>query len=152
MDRRQAVAIVALVCALATAQAKKPKSIEGEPKVKGTPTLKLRSIDLARRTVLVEVGGLTKAPLANFFTFTDDRERHFVAVSVRCDEPFPSGVRVCTLEMPPGYERHKLTSLILHLHGLHGRPVQVDPAEVADAWEGAAAAATVSPGTDGGTP
>jgi len=139
---------LAFAFAFTFAFAKKPKSIEAEPRVKGSTTLRLRSIDLQRRQALIEVGGLSKAPLANFFTFTDDREHHFVAVNVRCDEPFPSGIRVCELEIPPGYERHKLTGLMLHVHGLHGKPVVVDPAEVSDAWD--AANAIVSPPTDGG--
>lgn len=143
---------MAFACAFtfAFAFAKKPKKIENEPKVKGSVTLKLRSIDLSTRQVLVEVGGLSKAPLANFFTFTDERERHFVAVNVRCEEPFPSGIRACEIEIPPGYEKHKLAGLILHVHGLHGKPVEVDPAEVADAWD--SANGTVSPPTDAGTP
>jgi hypothetical protein len=149
VDRYKALIAIAILVA-AVAAAKKPKKIENEPKVKGSVTLKLRSIDLQTRQVLVEVGGLSKAPLANFFTFTDERERHFVAVNVRCEEPFPSGVRACEIEIPPGYEKHKLAGLMLHVHGLHGKPVEVDPAEVADAWD--SANGSVSPPTDAGTP
>jgi hypothetical protein len=140
----------ALTFTFTFAFAKKPKRIEAEPKVSGATSFKLRSIDLQRRQVLIEVGGLSKAPLANFFTFTDERDRHFVAVNVRCDEPFPSGVRVCEVEMPPGYQKHKLTGLALHLHGLHGKPIAVEADEIADAWD--AANGTVNPPTDGGTP
>jgi hypothetical protein len=151
VDRRKTLALtLAFAFACTFAFAKKPKKIENEPKISGSVTLKLRSIDLSRRQVLVEVGGLSKPPLANFFTFTDERERHFVSVNVRCDEPFPSGIRACELEIPPGYEKHKLTALVLHVHGLHGKPIAVDPGEVADAWD--SANAMVSPPTDAGTP
>jgi hypothetical protein len=98
-------------------------------------TLQLGSLDLAHRLVRVEVDGLSKPPPANFFTFTDERGRHFVPMTIHCDEPSTSDSRRCTLEMPVGYQRYKLTSLVLHLHGLHGRTVEVEPAELAAAWE-----------------
>jgi hypothetical protein len=144
VDRTKAVAL-ALAAALAvvlawggvaTAKRRRP-AVEAEPKTTGSVTLKLRAIDLRTRHVLVEVGGLSKPPLANFFTFTDERGRHYVSMTIHCDEPFPSGTRVCELEIPAGYERHRLDSLILHLHGLHGRPIAADPSEVRDAWEAA---------------
>ena len=145
MDRRRAAVIFA--CALAAviglrgaaAGKKVSRATEREPSVKGTPTLHVRAIDLDKRRVLVEVGGLSRAPLGNFFTFTDERGRHFVAANIVCQEPFPSGTRACELEVPPGYEKHRLVSLLLHLHGLHGRPVAAEEAEVISAWEAAQA-------------
>jgi hypothetical protein len=103
----------------------------------GHPTLHLDSIDLARREVLVEVSGLGKAPLANLFTFTDDRGRHYIAINVHCDAPASTGLRVCELEIPVGYERHRVVSLGLHLHGLHGREIVADTGEVEQAWRAA---------------
>jgi hypothetical protein len=55
----------------------------------------------------------------------------------RCQAPFPSGARACELDLPPGYERHRLVTVELHLHGLHGRTIEVPPAEVAAAWDAA---------------
>ena len=56
----------------------------------------------------------------------------------RCDEPFPSGVRVCDLTTPDGYERHPWVELDLHLHGLESKAVVSAPKEeVARAYEAA---------------
>ncbi len=133
MDRYAAVAL-ALILAGGLALAKPTAKKTAELSLKATPALHVRSIDLQKRQVLIEVGGLPKVPPGNLFTFSDERGRHFVAVNVACDEPFPSGTRACELEIPAGYERHKIVGLLLHLHGLHGRPIEAEPVEVARAW------------------
>ena len=77
---------------------------------------------------------MTKAPPSNYFTMTDDRGHHYIAQTIHCDPPFPSGTRACELEIPAGYERHPLQALELHKGGLHGRPIVVEPKEVKAAW------------------
>ena len=110
--------------------------------VHGEATLRVRSIDFQHRTVVIELGGFPKAPAGNLFTFTDDRGRRFIATNARCDEPFPSGARVCDLETPDGYERHPWVGLDLHLHGLQSSSVVAAPrAEVERAFEAARALA-----------
>jgi hypothetical protein len=96
--------------------------------------LHLRGIDLVHRLILIEVDGLTKAPPSNYFTMTDDRGHHYIAQTIHCDPPFPSGTRACELEIPAGYERHPLQQVELHKGGLHGRPIVVEPKEVKAAW------------------
>ncbi len=56
-------------------------------------------------------------------------------------EPFPSGVRVCDLTTPEGYERHPWVGLELHLHGLHSGTVAAPREEVDRAYEAARALA-----------
>jgi hypothetical protein len=85
----------------------------------------------------IEVDGLSKPPPANYFTMTDDRGHHYIAQTIHCDPPFPSGTRSCELEIPAGYERHPLTAVELHKGGLHGKPIIVDPKEVKAAWAAA---------------
>ncbi|MFI5289246.1 MAG: hypothetical protein ACHQ17_06340 [Polyangia bacterium] len=119
------------------ARAQAPRKKSGE-----AASLHVRSIDLQRRRVLVEVTGLNKAPPPNFFTFTDERDRHYIAANTFCDPPFASGAQVCELEIPDGYQRHKLVSLLLHLTALHGPSLSADAPEIADAW---AAALLTSP-------
>ena len=68
----------------------------------------LRGIDLVHRLILIEVDGMPKAPPSNYFTMTDDRGHHYIAQTIHCDPPFPSGTRACELEIPAGYERHPL--------------------------------------------
>ena len=92
------------------------------------------AIDLVHRLILIEVDGLTKAPPSNYFTMTDDRGHHYIAQTIHCDPPFPSGTRACELEIPGGYERHPLAALELHRGGLHGKPLLVDGKEVKAAW------------------
>lgn len=158
MDRHPVALTLALVAALAfgglahgrprrrshrnhtggEARAAAPRKKSGE-----TASLHVRSIDLLRRRVLIEVSGLNKTPPSNFFTFTDDRDHHYIAINSFCDPPFASGTQVCELEIPAGYERHKMVSLILHLGALHGSPLEVQAPEVADAW---AAATLYAPG------
>jgi len=96
--------------------------------------LHLRGIDLVHRLILIEVDGFTKAPPSNYFTMTDDRGHHYIAQTIHCDPPFPSGTRACELEIPEGYERHPLQALELHKGGLHGRAIVVEPKEVKAAW------------------
>jgi hypothetical protein len=148
MVRYAALALV-LAAGLAAFAKAKPKgpargSAKAPAKASGPTSLHVRSIDLARRLVLIEVAGLSRAPAANLFTFTDERQRHFIAVNAHCDEPFPSGTRACELEIPPGYEKHRTVSLLLHLHGLHGRGVSAEEAEIASAWEAASANVVVA--------
>ena len=118
----------------------------------GEATLRVRSIDLPKRSVVVEVTGFSKPPAGNLFTFVDDRGRHFIAVSAKCDEPFPSGTRVCDLATPEGYERHPWVGLALHLHGLASGSVQAPRAEVERAYEAARALLDEAEGDDAETP
>jgi hypothetical protein len=104
---------------------------------KGEASLRVRSIDLPHRTVVVEVGGFPRAPAGNLFTFTDDRGRKFIAIEARCEEPFPSGTRVCDLVTPEGYERHAWVGIELHLHGLTSSTVAAPRDEVERAYEAA---------------
>jgi hypothetical protein len=139
MDRRAALALAfAATAATAVAWAKPRPRKSAASK---TPTaLHVRGVDLAHRLVLIEAVGLSKPPQSNFFTLTDDRGRHYIAQSIHCDPPFPSGARPCELEIPFGYERHPLTAVELHLRGLHGRSVVAAPDEVRAAWAAAAEA------------
>jgi hypothetical protein len=140
MGRRAAIAAALTVAAIAVAAPTRPS--------KPTPTLHVRAIDRAKRSVLIEISGVTRVPPPNYFTFTDERARKFVAANIHCEEPFPSGTRACDLEMPAGYEKHRPMSLIAHLRGLHDKPIVVEDAELASAW----AAAIANVVTDGGVP
>ena len=113
--------------------------VERPAEARGQASIRVRSIDLRRRVVVVEVTGFPKAPAGNLFTFTDERERKFIAVSARCEDPFPSGTRVCDLETPMGYERHRWVAIELHLHGLQSSTVAAPPEEVERAYEAARA-------------
>jgi hypothetical protein len=128
--RRTAVVALALGAVAATAMAKKAK----EPANKQPLGLHLRGVDLVHRLILIEVDGLAKPPPSNYFTMTDDRGRHYIAQTIHCDPPFPSGTRACELEIPAGYERHPLQTLELHRGGLHGKTLTVDPKEVKASW------------------
>ena len=127
MVRRAALIAVVAVAAIASAKGKAPST-------KQPLALHLRGIDLVHRLILVEVDGLTKAPPSNYFTMTDERGHHYIAQTIHCDPPFPSGTRACELEIPAGYERHPLQQVELHKGGLHGRPIIVEPKEVKAAW------------------
>lgn len=160
MDRPPAVnialagALVGAVLGVAagSAWAAKLARAKATPKAKqAAPALALRALDLERRRVIIEVAGLRRSPEPNLFTFTDVRGRHYIAVAAVCDPPFPSGTRVCELEIPRGYERHKLVSLELHLRSLHGRTVAAPAAEVASSWAYATAAAR-QPAAASGSP
>jgi len=161
MDRHARIAALGLallagaVVPVALAAPKKPaRPAKGAtrpapaPADKQPPTLHVRSLDLAQRTVLIEISGLSAAPAANLFTFTDERGRKFVATDCRCQPPFPSGTRACDLEIPDGYQKHRLVSLLLHKGGLHGKEIPADDYEVASVW--AAAIANIDP--DAGAP
>ena len=152
MSARAALAMILVAASLlpgtALARSKKGKSrgpygassrVVRPAQAHGQASLRVRSIDLARRLVVVEVGGFPHAPAGNLFTFTDDRGRKFIATSARCEEPFPSGTRMCDLETPDGYERHAWVSLELHLHGLTSSTVSAPKEEVARAYEAARA-------------
>jgi hypothetical protein len=105
----------------------------------GPRALHVRAIDLAKRLVTVELTGFAKPPAANLFSFTDERERHAVAMTVACEEPV-DGVRSCALEIPAGYERHRIVDVLVRVGGLHGRPLHAPAAEVQAAWEAATGA------------
>jgi hypothetical protein len=127
--RRAALIAVALAVAAVAVAKKKDGAATKQPLA-----LHLRGIDLVHRLILIEVDGFTKAPPSNYFTMTDDRGHHYIAQTIHCDPPFPSGTRACELEIPEGYERHPLQALELHKGGLHGRPILVEPKEVKAAW------------------
>ena len=132
---RRPTLIAALAIALAlTAAAASAKKKDATKASKQTLGIHLRGIDLVHRLILIEVDGMTKAPPSNYFTMTDDRGHHYIAQTIHCDPPFPSGTRACELEIPAGYERHPLADLELHRGGLHGRPIVVEPKEVKAAW------------------
>ena len=124
MDRHAALIIL---CAAAASAAPKTTAKKG-------PAMHVRSIDLARRYVLIELTGISRPPAPNLYTFTDVRDRHYVALNVSCEKPFPSGTMVCELQIPDGYERHQLAQLELHLGGLHSRTIAAPAAEIAAAW------------------
>jgi hypothetical protein len=126
-----AVAAIALLSAVALAKKKDASSSKASKQALG---IHLRGIDLVHRLILIEVDGLTKAPPSNYFTMTDERGHHYIAQTIHCDPPFPSGTRACELEIPAGYERHPLAELELHRGGLHGKPITVEPKEVKAAW------------------
>jgi hypothetical protein len=132
---RAALALALAGAVAGAALAKKTKT--KEPANKQPLALHLRGIDLIHRLILVEVDGLSKAPPSNYFTMTDERGHHYIAQTIHCDPPFPSGTRACELEIPTGYERHPLQALELHRGGLHGKPIGVDPKEVKAAWAAA---------------
>src|SRR5438874_211533 len=97
-------AIIVAVAAVAAAALAKPK--DAAPKQ--AHGLRLRSIDIVHRLVMIEVDGFTKPPPSNYFTMTDDRGRHYVAQTIHCDAPAESGSRNCEIEIPDGYERHPM--------------------------------------------
>jgi hypothetical protein len=142
-------ALIAAACFVAGAAAAKKK--ESGAASKQPLAVHLRGIDLVHRLIMIEVDGMTKAPPSNYFTMTDDRGHHYIAQTIHCDPPFPSGTRSCELEIPAGYERHPLQGLELHKGGLHGRPILVEPKEVKAAWVAAEQAhappTSESPGT-----
>lgn len=158
VTRKRTVVLASLLLLAAPAQAKKKPSRGGRgpygassrvvraAEVHGEATLRVRSIDFSHRMVVIELGGFPKAPAGNLFTFTDDRGRRFIATNARCDDPFPSGARVCDLETPEGYERHPWVGLDLHLHGLQSSSVVAAPREeVERAFEAARALAEGTP-------
>lgn len=156
MVRRTALtlALVASAALATAASAKKKKPAAAEATPKQPLAVHLRAIDIGHRLILVEVDGFAKPPPANYFTMTDERDRHYIAQTIHCDPPFPSGTRACELEIPLGYERHALKSLELHVKGLHGKVIAVAPDEVRAAWQAAIEAhapPTVGPAAvDGG--
>lgn len=133
MERLAAVALIAVA---AVAAAKTPV-----PKKKSERVLKLRALDLKRRVAVVELGGFSRPPAANLFTFTDERGRRFVPTGARCQEPTADGrARVCDLELPEGYERHPIATVGLHVGGLHSREIFAAQSEIRAAWDAAQAA------------
>jgi hypothetical protein len=147
MVRRAALVALASVLALASAAALAKKKDAAPKQPLG---IHLRGIDLVHRLILIEVDGLAKAPPSNYFTMTDDRGHHYIAQTIHCDPPFPSGTRACELEIPGGYERHPLAALELHRGGLHGKALLVDGKEVKAAWV-AAEQAHAPPTSDSAT-
>ena len=136
------LALLLVVPSVAGAAKKKPAKWRGAAasSSSGPRAIHVRAIDLARRTVTVELTGFTKPPAANLFSFTDERNRHAVAMTVACEEP-TDGVRSCALEIPAGYERHRIVDVLVRVGGLHGRPVHAPASEVQTAWEAATTAA-----------
>lgn len=131
------LALALLAPSVADAAKKKPaKGGAASSASAGPRALHVRAIDLARRTVTVELTGFAKAPAANLFSFTDERNRHAVAMTIACEEP-ADGVRSCALEIPAGYERHRIVDVLVRVGGLHGRPVHAPASEVQTAWEAA---------------
>lgn len=131
MVRRTAIALMVAVLASAAWAKKK------EPASKQPLAVHLRAVDLMHRLILIEVDGFTRPPPSNYFTMTDDRGHHYIAQTIHCDPPLPSGTRGCELEIPAGYERHPLTSLELHRGGLHGRTLAASAEEITAAWTAA---------------
>jgi hypothetical protein len=107
---------------------------------KTAPSISVRSIDLTRRYILLELHGIKKSPAPNLYRLTDVRGRHYVALNASCDPPFPSGARMCELQIPDGYERHRLVKLELHLGSLKAKLIAANDADVAAAWSAAEAA------------
>ncbi len=141
MDRNAAIGFLLLLAGAAGAKKPTPSSRPA----KKAAALSVKSIDLAHRAVVVELAGVSKPPSPNLFRFTDERERHFVAMNVACEPPSASGVRVCALEIPGGYQRHRLVAVELHLGGLHSRTIAASQREVAEAWTGATRVVVVEP-------
>lgn len=116
----------------------KAKARDEEPRGKGPRTLKVRSIDRVGLKILVELTGIKQAPKPNFFVFTDERKRRYIATQTHCDPPLPSGTLVCELDIPPGYERHRLVGVGLHLRSLEGPLLEAPAGQVEAAWAAAA--------------
>jgi hypothetical protein len=154
VSRTLVFALVIGAASVASAKKKRPGPYGPSSRVvrpaeaHGQASLRVRSIDFARRIVVVEVGGFPKAPAGNLFTFSDDRGRKFIATNAACEAPFPSGVRVCDLTTPEGYERHPWIGLELHLHGLTSSTVAAPREEVERAYEAARAVSTEEPVAD----
>jgi hypothetical protein len=145
-------AVAALLALAAVAAAKEPAGKRARKKPERA--LRLRAIDLKRRVAVVELSGFSRAPAVNLFTFTDERGRHYVPIGGRCQEPGESGARVCDLELPEGYERHKLATVGLHLGGLHSREIFVPEGQIRTAWDAAQASGEPlgpPPAPDGGS-
>jgi hypothetical protein len=109
--------------------------------------LHVRAVDLGKRTITVELIGFAKPPAANLFSLTDERDRHVVAQTIACEEPV-DGVRSCALEIPAGYERHRIVDVLVRVGGLKGRPLHAPASEVQAAWE-AASGGGAAPATAG---
>ena len=54
-------------------------------RAEGPVALTLESVDLVESAVVVTITGVTRAIDARFFTFHDDRDRHFIALDARCE-------------------------------------------------------------------
>ena len=106
-------------------------------------TLKLESFDRPRSKAVVLVGGLGRAPASRFFTFHDDRNRHFIALGAACT-PAEGGFR-CSLDLPPSYlKRSRIVGMSAHLRG---REITADASEVAAVFS---ASSTAHDPPDGG--
>jgi hypothetical protein len=94
-------------------------------KASGPITLTVESVDRAAAKVVVRIGGVARAPEARLFTFHDDRQRHFIALSAACEaapaEPAEAGKKAapatvkCALGYPPPYLTAHVRGLSLHL-------------------------------------
>lgn len=98
-----------------------------EPKVEGTPTLALESVDLVHGKATAWVGGVLQAPAARMFVFHDDRERHFIALNARCQPTPPPSAEAasdgtepgqrCQLDLPPPFLRSDVIGFTVHIRG-----------------------------------
>jgi hypothetical protein len=99
--------------------------------------LHLRGLDRARRRAAIELSGFARPPGPNLFVFTDDRNRHFVATAIVCEEG-QAGVRRCELELPSGYEQRPVRDLLVHVGSLAGRVLRVPGEELRAIYGGVA--------------
>lgn len=130
------VMIVLLSIGNAAAASKKKK--KEKPVKEGPRSIKIRGVDIKKRVLFVELTGFSSPPAANLFTMTDSRDRHYVAAAIRCAEPAKvNGPRNCELEIPSGYEKNRITDLLVHQGGLHGKPLKANTSEVQAAWDAA---------------
>jgi hypothetical protein len=137
---RLAALIAALaLCAPPAAAAKKKKRRPAaeEKEGPGPHTLAVRGVEPRKRIVHLELDGWKHPPSPHLFTLVDERGRRFVGVSLWC-ETAERGPRRCELELPEGYERHRLVGVGVHLGKLSGPLVQAPAEEVRAAWEAGA--------------
>jgi hypothetical protein len=133
--------VLPLVCAstvlAAGVQKKNKKASQPGDGASHAIKLKIKELDLTKEQLTIALANASKPPAPNLYRFTDDRDRHYIAVDSTCAEPDAAGERICRLALPSGYGRHRLKTVELHIGGLHGRLIGVDPKDVAAAWDDA---------------
>ncbi len=138
---------IVLVCMAASgafaAAPKKSKTKTTAAKSSGAVKLAIKELDLQKEQLIVTLANVSRPPAPNLYRLTDERDRHYIAIDSACEEPDSAGARICRLTLPAGYGRHRLKTVELHIGGLHGRLVSVDPKEVAAAWDDAITRATM---------